>query len=189
MTTAAEYTRTTPYTADEQDAITEAFNRVYDDIQATVYRFWEQYGGHLEDLSADANTIFLWAWNAYPTRGAGMPLERFVCRWVWAVLLDWRRSELTYLSRVGGNRLGRKADTLPSRTSDYDPSGLEDSLGPDACYVLRMVLDAPEDLAAAVDAKGGEGRNWRSSLRAHLRDLGWAADRINTTFNQLREAM
>ena len=104
-----------------------------------------------------------------------------------------------YLSTCIYRRLS-DVKNLESRMSGVRYCGHEDAhfhlmpfdfegFSEDAKTVISLVLDSPAELMAMAEGKGGQPRNWRSTIRTHLQDIGWAASRIAASFEEIREAV
>lgn len=62
-----------------------------------------------------------------------------------------------------------------------------ETLSDEAEFVVRMILDGPEDFIR--DMMGKPPRAMRSTIRNHLRKRGWAHSMIAGVFHELREAV
>ena len=47
----------------------------------------------------------------------------------------------------------------------------------------------PADLIQMAKTKGGQPRNFRSTIRDHLYDLGWTWDRVRESFQEIRQVV
>jgi len=63
-------------------------------------------------------------------------------------------------------------------------------LDDDARLVVDLALDPPEEIARVAEDKGGTPRNYRSTIRQHLRyNDGWDAERVAAAFGQIKAAL
>ena len=177
----------------------ECYRHITPMVDATVRRFVRRYGGNYPDLRTDAN--FSWwrgdtAYRERATNGRSIHADYRVeiRRWVWFELFDdyrvraqYRRKEKTIIKQDG------LSFTRPAAREFNFPEFI-DELTDDARTVVGLLFgaeerDAPEPWAAEAMAKGGQPRNVRSTLRSYLTGLGWAAQRINDSFDEIRDAL
>lgn len=150
-------------------------------VRRTVGAFVRRYGGRFDDLLADASLYYMRAFETY----VDGPFEPHLRRWVWYGLFDEYRTQLRRAvahRAVGGEVVDALVDTM--RCYDWTAD-----LSEDATTALRLVLDTPADLLAVATGKGGQPRNWRSSLRDYLGRLGWTAARITDSFSEIQDAL
>lgn len=174
----------------ERDAVADAFNDLRGLVVKTARRFANKHGLDADTAIADANTHFVRAYQTHETRGHGMTFERWVYYCVHFGLTDELKKSARRHHKTPVVPLGDNAETLAA--SDCGPGRLHEmleALPPDAALVARLTLEAPAELAAAAEAKGGTACNFRSTLRSHLRGLGWTACRINEAFEEIRAAI
>jgi len=160
-------------------------------VKATVARFVRCYGGRFDDLCADADAAFWRGWRAC-CQGKHNS-ENFLVeirRWVWFELFDeyrvraqHRRKDKVVIKHE--EFIGDVARARP----EFNALDFFDELSEDARVAAELVLDTPAELVAVVLAKGGEDRNMRSTIRAHLAGMGWGAARINEAFDEIRGAL
>lgn len=181
----------TTTTATPRDAA-EGYEMVKDLIWQQVYKFQRAYGGDPEDLFGEAQVAFMRGHRRYEE---GVSPRGFVIdhsysaeirRWVWYELFDVMRTKA---------RRNTRARMVPIGNRDFgtEPGSplqdLVDELGEDARYAAGLVLDPPDGLRATAEAKGGTPRNYRSTVRSHLRGEGWGTDRINKAFEEITNAL
>jgi hypothetical protein len=166
----------------------DAYATVAGLIRHQANKFATRYGVNRDDAGADANYHFLMGHRAWlATDDHPRPYHIHIRLWVWYGLLDTartaaRRHALAPIVAMG-DHVGGLVD------NGFDATGFADQLGDDARTVLALVLDAPPEVAQVAAAKGGEGRNIRSTIRQWLADAGWAADRINESFSEIARAL
>jgi DNA-directed RNA polymerase specialized sigma24 family protein len=88
-----------------------------------------------------------------------------------------------------GRDRSNPVDEVPDVRSTWRISELLDELGDDARTVVKLVVETPAELAAVVQGKGDQPRNYRSSVRNYLAELGWTAVRVAESFNEIRHAL
>lgn len=160
--------------------LADTYEESEEQIHATVRRFVRRHGtsgGSFEDLLADAQYWFMEAYGRWDPEGRRTWTQE-LHYWLWFGMIDDARARL----RMNYGISNEPHAPPPGLADDY-------ALGYDADYVVALVLDPPLDLGQAVQAKGGQSRNWRSSLRAYLRQQGWSSDRVNAAFKEIQEAL
>lgn len=179
-----------PYIATDTLPIETCYEMVQPIIERTVRKFWLQYGGNLDDLLANANTAFMRAWHANRGgyRGNHKNFAYAVKRWVWALMFDEYRSNVNRAVRYGETIHDEFIDQHADN-KEYKLLELLDSLGEDAKIIAGLVIDTPPELLRTICNKGGEPRNWRSTIREHLRACGWGAARVSAAFADISAAV
>lgn len=162
----------------------ETYEEVKNLIRKEVWRVVGKYGGDFDDLMAEASTIYMAAYDSFdPASGS-----RFT---------TWLSNNLRWglLDRVG-ERVRHNQRTSPvdeqqlsKEYRDWSPPDLLDELNEDAKLVVMLVIDTPEEIARIYTSKGGQPRNFRSTLRDHLAELGWTTARIAESFAEIRQAL
>jgi len=179
-------------TADERELVAGHYAEHRMLIADTVGRFVRCNGGNFDELRAEADTIFM---NAY---FSGNIDRTGVRRWVWFELYDQYRQKLTHRQKLQYREI-----------ATYEVPGVADDIGQkwldadrDVSHVVRLLFDVNGPVHAAAVRRGGEPRNFRAVLRAHLAGTqpvqaghsgppapAWSRDRINTTFSTISEML
>ena len=168
----------------------QAYESVKELIDKTVRGFVRKYGGDYEDLRADANTAWLnghTAWVEGRANADKYSVE--IRRWVWFELFDNYRNKNHLRSKNRVATIGGAIVESVAEPDTFDMNVFFDELPEEASLVVSLVFDTPEELARVIFGKGGEPRNFRSSIRDYLKGLGWTAMKINECFNEIRQAL
>lgn len=190
-----------PLTWSQSLACEDTFPAVENLLWDVAHRFRRKYGGDVQEYFAEACKAYVEVFGdkVNGRHKEGVKFSAAVGRWAWLHLTDIRRLDARKrrLNLVATASLdaprddGRKWE--PEDRPANNPGGkvyeLLASLRGDAGVCLQLVLQAPEDLLEVVEAKGGEHRNFRSSLKDYLRDAGWAASRIAKAFADVKAAL
>ena len=183
----AASTRTTnePLTRLERFAVATSYEDFQETIRVTVLAFAKRFGGRVDGYMADCNLIFVEAHRDFPRWShTRTTYEGNLRKWIWNELLDARRVQLSRNKKLAYSSASCEL------AMDGDTMHLDDAtLSIDARLALRLVIDAPADLRRTVAAKGDQPRNWRSTIRQHLIDMGWTTARVNESFDEIREAL
>lgn len=184
---AAEQEYETPKTLED------GFNKVRDLIFYQVHKFIRSYGGDFDDLFGDAQELFVIGHNQYLSgaTATGMPLKfdyattiRFE---VWYGLFDKMRVNLTHKRIVPCVPL--EDYDIPVSQCEFDTEEFIDGLSKDARTVADLVLNPPEDIFDVILEKGGTPRNYRSTIRAHLKANGWSSARVDAAFDEIKTVL
>jgi len=160
-----------------------------------------KFGGHLEDIQADANSLFVEAYDNYDSEKG--EFFNWVKYFVWIRLLYSRRIKLRESVRY------EIFSSVEENLVTHDPHyfDLEDFIGgisQDAGYVVRLAVNPPKAVLQGASKQGGirhrgnkggtnKGRGRpktiAAALRRYLQDLGWATRRVAATFKEIREAL
>lgn len=170
--------------------IDEGYETVKNLIYHQVHKFFERYGGDFDELLAEANLAFVQGHRQFiEDAAASKPTGTYhstIRNWVWYEMFEQMRTRLRRGSIV---QISEFFDDT-TKTNPWDTGIFVAELSNDARYAVMLVLDPPEEIKRVAEAKGGEPRNYRSTVRVHLEeDLGWKEGRIAAAFMEIREAL
>jgi hypothetical protein len=164
------------------DAMTETYLDVKDDINRTVLQIYAKYGrviGSVDDLLADANLLFVQAYDRFD-RNRGASFSTWVRGFVWRGLTELVRR------RVNKNRLAKKIVHREVYIHhEFDFVDLLDSLSDDAKHVIKLVVQTPKELMEIMS----QGQPARKCLVSYLKEVGWNQSRISETFSEIGSAL
>jgi RNA polymerase sigma factor (sigma-70 family) len=212
MTTLATLTEQGRWTDTHKRTAEETYDDVKKLIYHTVWGVVRKHGGDFDDFLSEANEVFL---TAYADFDGSCPFSNWLRQCIVYQLLDCVRNRCQENSRfkpVQGCRSSvngipittrmnsentqmasdmpeRQIDNVPDVRSTWRISELLEELGDDARTVVKLVVETPAELAAVVQEKGDQPRNYRSSVRNYLAELGWTAVRVAESFNEIRHAL
>lgn len=176
---------------------TTTIDERYEEVRALIYsqvnKFARQYGGDVDDLAGDAHVHFMRGDQRYTSgeTATGKPIEQpyhvVIKNHVWYGLFDQMRTRVRRHNTAAMQQAGETDVLLADNEFNADIMAIDSS--DDARLVLGLVLDPPAELHRAAQAKGGEPRNVRSTVRAHLTRQGWTTERINTAFEEIRKEL
>ena len=173
---------------------TKPIDDTYADVERLIYfsvrKFQRRFGGDFDHYLSEANLIFLKVYNKEidPAKGT---FSTLLCHSIYKQLLNkmpdrrYKVFSLDEKTRDGTSYANTVADT--SRA--FDLEGFCEDLSEDAATVLKLVLDAPTELADIAMGKGDSPCNWRSTVRNYLRQMGWPTGRITETFDEIKGAL
>jgi len=176
---------------------TTTIDERYEEVRALIYsqvnKFARQYGGDVDDLEGEAHGPFMQGDPRYATgkTATGKPIEQpyhvVIKNHVWYGLFDAMRTRVRRHNMAAMQQAGETDVTLADREFNTNIMAIDSS--DDARLVLGLVLDPPAELHREAQAKGGEPRNVRSTVRAYLTRQGWTPERINATFEEIRKEL
>lgn len=157
-----------------------------------------QWDVNYEDLRANANTSFIRCWHCMRGghRGGHPNFMVGLRAWVWNCMFDDYRSE-NHTQRRKRPKQRVDIKTVVASTG-FCLFEFVDSLPPDSRTIVQFVLAANDPtnplakhpIAKEATSKGGQGRNWRSTLRHRLAsDYGWTPSRIKESFEAIKMAL
>lgn len=174
--------------------VEEGYDLVKGLIFDQVYKFCNRYGGDMDELVGEAHVAFMKGHKDITRRKGDGRYGAYITeirRWVWFELFDAMRVRLERERNVTFTSTTDTEDTYvePSAPT-FDRDGFMHVLSEDGQLVAELVLNPPEAVETVAMAKGGTPRNYKSTVRAYLKnDVGWAADRINEAFAEIMGAL
>ncbi len=172
----------------------EVLTETYEDLQKLVYKtaweFWKSHGGDIDDLIAQANLIFIDAFDTYDSE-CGTELSTWVVSSVWYKLLGYVRKE-------NGDRPHTQIDkvfveTFPTANKNFSVLELIDEMTQDAHIVLRLFFETPRDVVVdLLDTKKRMfyvQRAMQKRLKNRLRQMDWSARRIKEAFGIIKRVI
>lgn len=172
-----------------QNILDETYHDVKSLLDSIVKQHRVRYGGHYDDLRADANSLFVEAYDNYdPEQG---DFFHWIKYFVWIKLLYARRIQLKRSKKYCTCDL----DTVPTNDPAY--FDLEDFIGglsQDAGKVVKLAVNPPQRIQGEIaqggtQKQGGRPKTMGMAIRRYLMDLGWAAKRITASYNEIRGAL
>lgn len=172
-------------TALRKEILSEVYQDLQEAITYTVLGFVRRYGGDFEELRADANLLFVQAYDKHDeSKGSLVTWVKF---YVFKNLLEKLRSRL-YRQAAHG-RSNKDVLTLPA-PAEFGLMEFLDGLPLEVAAVVKMTLDPPPDVLLSVEQLGGfKPHRVRNAIREFLKDLGWASSQITDLFQNIREVL
>lgn len=162
-----------------------AISETYVDVERYLWdlshQFKRQYGGDLEEIIGEARLHYVRAFRTHEQSKGGL-FTSWLRSKVWWGLLDRKRKEARHASRL--TRVDLDLDKLPSRRGLA--SILSDSTNEDVATLMELLRESPGELRALLRMAPERRRN---GLWDYLRGVGWTAQRIRETFEEILEAM
>ena len=168
---------------DDLDAL---YTRSLPIIHACVQRHIKKYGGHYEDLVADASLLFMFAHRRF--NPALNKWTTHLYRVVSCELISGVRSNLQKLK-------GYKQAPLDDvheywEGVEWDLETACEKLTEDATTVVALALNPPRRVRRLASKRGGSFANLRTTLRAYLlQEFGWASTYVTELFAEIKTEM
>lgn len=168
-------------------AVTETYHDVEPLIWHFIYQFTHKFGGDPDEYFSLAQEVFVKVYNGFdPTRGSsfGGYLLPALYRKFRANLNMERRRQPVWQHHIGDR-------IVESPEPQFDDRALLAELSQDACDLVGMILEAPDDVSDALHAVRDSLRaiDWRAALKSYLTSQGWSSTRIARTFEEVAEAL
>lgn len=175
-----------------KSAAAKRYHEVERYIRSTCWKFHKRYGGELDELIADANLIFTTyagIWDEWERRGR-MKFRIAICNMLWRRM--HYRGALRPARRAA--KLKRhdltEADVATEDRNDFDVHEWAKTLSADAAFVVQAVMEVPIELRSYLMMREkNTGLAFRSAVREYLKEMGWAASRIISSFKEIKEAL
>jgi len=169
----------------------------YEDVSKMIYsqvhKFARRYGGDVEDLIGEAHLAYARGHKAYMDGGeklqSRVPYHTVIRRWVWYEMFDAMRVRVKRGKNVKVGLMGDTDKDYEARSTTFNKDEFYDGLTEDAATVARLVLEPPAEIEKTVVAKGGDPRNYKSTVRSYLADAGWSNARVSAAFEELAEVV
>jgi len=173
-----------------KDAMTETYEDVRDLIFETCWKFQKGHGGDIEELIAEANKLFVLAYNSYNSEKSQFTtwvvtsikngLKRFV-------QTEWRQSHAS-LARIKEHNPSKYERTEPFSVLD-----LLDEMEKDAHIILQLFLDTPREVFEDAVCSGKKPKHIQVCIRRRLgnrlRQMGWTIRRITESFDEIAKVI
>lgn len=171
-----------------KDALTETFLDIENLIYKVVWDFKDHYGGDFEQLLAEANLLFVLAYDTHNEAKAGFTTWLHFCI---------RKGLLSFKRRIRQENKYTKffplEETNPTHEKFYQPLcffELFDEFGADSKQIIELILNPPTELVGLVFEEGKYNpHTFKAELRTYLSSLGWTGRRIKESFNEIREVI
>ena len=174
-----------------KDALTETYEDVRGLIFETCWKFQKGHGGDIEELIAEANKLFVLAYDSYDNKKSQFTtwlvssikngLKRFV-------QTEWRQSHPS-LSRVKEHNPYQEYEY----TESFSVLELLDEMEKDAHIIMQLFLDTPRELFVSAVSSDGKPKHiqvcMRKRLRNRLRQMGWTIRRITKSFDEIAQVI
>lgn len=171
----------------------EILTETYEDVQKLIFegawKFWNLYGGDIRDLIAQANLIFIEAFDSYnPNRGA--LLTTWIAFKVKKGLIDYLKNGNVYKSKHTSID-DEFIRTYPaSKNENFSVMELLDEMGQDSHVVLQLFFEIPKDVMVNILNSKKKSDHVRSAIRRRLRNrlrqMGWTMKRTKKAFEQIK---
>jgi hypothetical protein len=166
----------------------------YHDVEKLIHyicgMFNRRFGGDYEEQVSEANVTYQKVYLSFdPAKGS---FTNLLCQSIWRRLTSLNRKGMRHytlsLDAYDGDNclMDGLADPTPPATRAKE---LLEDLSPDARLVAGLVISPPDAIETIAKGKGGFPANWSSTVRAYLRDMGWATARIAESFDEIRRAL
>ncbi len=187
-------------------------NDTYQDVQKLIYQQIHQQkkrGGDFEELLSEANLSFMGAYHGYEdNRGAQFSTYVGFCLKMdfltQARKLASRQAQIDraklilpnlprYETATDVGEYGeRTVDFVPASKPDaFDRDGFLDQLSEDAAMVATMALEPNKKVTKLAILQGGDEKPHcvKRAIIDFLKDLGWCAERIRESFEEIKSAI
>ena len=171
-----------------KDALTETHLDMQNLIYKIVWRFKNRYGGEFEQLLAQANLLFVLAYDSHNKNKAGFSTWIHHC--LITGLLDFKKlinQENKYTRILQFSTINHLQESSYQQSYFFE---LLDELGEDSKQIIKLILNPPAELMEIIFEKDKYNpRTFKAELGFYLFSLGWTGRRIKESFNEIREVI
>jgi len=172
-----------------KDILTETYIDVENLIYDIVWKFIRKRGGDFEELAAEANLLYVLAFDSYnESKGAFSTWIHFC---VWKGLLNFikqTRQENRYGVAFCGLDEG-EGQVLGKKSCPFSLSEMLEEISEDSKTLISLVFAPPEAITKRELEKGLSPCKTRVYLKGYLYTLGWTSKQIRTSFREIREIL
>lgn len=167
-------------------------DETYADVEKLIYhachQFQRKFGGDIEEMISIGNEKFMSSYEKFDSSQGSFSTFLYIN--ISNALQDhhwheWRRFALSLDNEMSDGR-SYANEVRDDSVSGFDLSQFAEDMSEDAVMILKLVLDSPAELANIAIGKGGNPRNWRSSIRDWLESMGWSNERVAEGFEEIR---
>jgi len=170
-----------------------SLEETYKDVENLIYtitwKFQNKYGGIFEELRAEANLLFVIAFDSYDPKKARFSTWLF--HNIWNGLLTYKQTihkqtPYTHYSKEESYSFQETEDKQNSFIRTFE---ILDELREDTKTITQLILDPPESFTKITPKKGESGCHTRVAIRQYLSSLGWTARQIRESFAEITEVI
>ena len=180
---------TTPLTPAKKDECEKTFRELETmlegAIRSFIYKHRMNMARHYDEMYSDALSSFMDAFEHYDENTGKMPFAQYLRFIVTHRLID-------HIIRPGKKRSDKESRVVNKKDKaprEFQFQDLLDSLTPDGQELAKLIIDSPRELSILIANKGCRPIDYRSTIRKHLREIGWTAKRIKQTFLEVKEVI
>jgi DNA-directed RNA polymerase specialized sigma24 family protein len=165
-----------------------ALTETYYDLEQVIYKIiWnhiKKYGGDFEELKAEANLIYILAYDSYQETIGN--ITTWICFCLRTGLINHcknKSKQLPIHSELYNNIIDKKS---------FSPSYLLetfDEIHTDSKTIFEIILYPPKGLSNEDLEKGFKAHKTRIYLRNYLKKLGWTGKRIKESFTEIKRIL
>lgn len=147
-------------------------------VIGTAYKFYRNYGGDLQEITADAYYLFTDACQTYEEKA---PLGYWIGVRVWWGLIDERKQKLRRRQRE------ISTDSPPEQTYT-EPLNFDwwNGLSTDAREVVEVALNPPPDVMCLRPVRTCKDIS-QYMIQRYLQDCGWTRRRVREAFKEVKQ--
>jgi len=171
-----------------------SLEETYKDVENLIYtitwKFQNKYGGIFEELRAEANLLFVIAFDSYDPKKARFSTWLF--HNIWNGLLTYKQT----IHKQTPYTHYSKEESVSMHQEIEDKQGLFtktfeilDEVGESAKTIIELILSPPESFTHISTKAGNSGCHIRVAIRQHLSSLGWTARQIRESFAEITEVI
>lgn len=170
----------------------EILTETYEDMRILIFdivrEFQRRYDGDIDDLMAQANLLYIYAYDKYDETKAKLSTW-LTCRINYG-LLTYIKAEYKQTHLSINNEHTKIESETPNQFSIME---LLDEMEQDALTILQLFLETPKDIIQNIIDEGKQMNHiqgyMRKRIRNRMRQMGWTIRRITESFEEIKNAL
>lgn len=166
-------------------------SETYEDVEALATHvagiFLRKHGGDYDECVSISHVVFMDSYRNWKPGKA--PFSSYFSSNLYRRLLENKRREgrigVVFSINAPQPCSGNEIDVEDRNSCSFDLEEFQEKLPEDARKIVSLIFETPEEVQRAIDKKGGQPRNIRSTIREHLTSLGWSVARIGEAFEEI----
>ena len=165
--------------------MTETYLDINPLINSIAIRFFKTYGGGLDEWKAQANLLFVMAYDSYnETKGIFSTWVYFRIEKGLQDFVKKNRNQKNAISQIKDHC----KETTP-RSSSFSVFEFVDEISEDARTIANLIWHPSTEFQTLPKANGNHGSRMRTVLESHLKSLGWTRRRVKESFEEIRRVL
>lgn len=174
------------------NALTETYIDTENLINKIAWSFYDTYGGEFDEWKAEANYLFLLAYDSY--KNGKSQFSTWLYLKVWFGLIKYMKTLRKQCSSIFPNTNASSIEfvkkELPNKTTQtylFSPLEMLDGLNTDSKTIIRLILQ-PKEITNKIKT-GPHPCHVKKAIKKYLNNLGWTSRRIKESFKEIKEVL
>jgi len=170
-----------------ENAITKTYYDTENLINKIVWKFYQKYGGDIEEWKAIANLSFVSTYKKYNKSKASFPTWLYHC--IWYSLLEELQIQNKQIPQnilsIEDNHTIKKIIIEDKKNHSFSALEFLDGLHEDAKTIIKLIWNPTDKLKKAKIKPGPHPCHMRKTLFDYLQTIGWSKSQIKKAFEEI----